>query len=428
MLVYLLFRVLFFPFHFLPHSALRAVAKALSLFGYYFAPSLRKKTECNLAFASDLKLNKIEKKQLVQKSFYSLALTAMEYFYFNYFSKRLLRFVHVINKESFIDSITKEKNFIFLSSHSANWELPLLITSYFYKEAGQELAAIGRPIKNLYLYRWILRFRERFGCVMIDRSKALKEARPFLRKGGSLGIAADQALPESPYSYPFLGSRAWTSSAPALLALQTKTPIIIVKQRRLKKGLEIEFSDPIYPDYTVSLKKSVVKLMDQCMHLVENEIKQHPGDWLWLHRRWKQKISPHVRSGYRFDSVLFVLPQQAESWFPQVYKVFRHLYPYAWCTILHPQGMQISLENAKYVEYSNLCDRSNDDETIQVLFDYTNSAFLKKVYGCKWVNQARLMKLAKKFRPQLFHKELSPALLFAAAIGQEESILLAQED
>ena len=65
--------------------------------------------------------------------------------------------------------------------------------------------AIGKPIKNKYLYERVKSIREKNGGKITVPKSALKHGLKALRRGVFLGILGDQGMPSSDFSLPFLG-------------------------------------------------------------------------------------------------------------------------------------------------------------------------------------------------------------------------------
>ena len=71
---------------------------------------------------------------------------------------------------------------IFFCGHQANWETLFIAGNKLFKGI-----AIGKPIKNILLYKWILSIREKTGGKIVDPKNALKEGLKNLRKVVTLG-------------------------------------------------------------------------------------------------------------------------------------------------------------------------------------------------------------------------------------------------
>lgn len=193
-ITYLLFRLLSFPLAFFPLSWLQAMGNTLGLALYYCYPKYRKRALSNISLASDLNLSPDAIVPLTKASLQNLTITFLEYPKLAR-EKEIRRIVTCENPEIAESILKTGKGIIFFCGHQANWEVLFL-------EGTNRMAgvAIGRPIKNQYLYRWVISIREKFGGTMIPPPNALKEGLRALKSGKFLGIVGDQGMPNSGFS------------------------------------------------------------------------------------------------------------------------------------------------------------------------------------------------------------------------------------
>lgn len=360
-LEYLFIRAVTYPIAFLPYRSIRHLGNALGWIAFYCFPEYRKRTLSNLSLARDLSLSREELYQTAKQSFQNLAINLLEY-------PKLAReknLAHVIQCDNpeVADALYKQgKGLIFFCSHQANWEVLFLDGT-----SRMRGIAIGKPIKNPYLYRWIVSIREKMGGTMITPRNALREGLKQLRKGTFLGIVGDQGMPESGYAFPFFGRRAWTSTAPALLAYKTNSPLIFATTRRVPDGYRIHYSDPIWPDLTQPLEKETIRLMDQLLMLQQQSVRERPGEWLWQHNRWKQGGIHGLYKRFRQDSVCAILPPGAEEILPML----RQIYPTAFLFLIVPKGMQVAIKADELFYYETMEETLLDDLRFKLVFNFT---------------------------------------------------------
>ncbi len=388
---YCLLRSCLVLFAFLPVKVIYFLGKVLGLLAYYASKHYRKLIMSNLAIAKNLNLTEKEMCRIAKESFQNLVITTLEY---GRMKPKILRFL----KSKRV--VAPDYPEVLVSGHQANWELCFLhVTSQ------KKSVAIGRPIKNHYLYQWIISLRELFGGKIISPGKALKEGVLAIKNRWSIGIVGDQALPESSYSYPFFGTRAWTSSAPALLAYKTGSPLVLVTTKRVGYNYHIGYSEPILPDLTQSLKKEVKRMMDEVMRLMEKSISESPGQWLWLHNRWKQGKTHGLKRCFRHDFILFIFPDSEEQ--AVLIATFREIYPRAFFTIYLPESQRDkeSFLDDEIRYYQTDRDLLKREWTFQMLVDFTDNKQIQKHFLSLGVQEVltekRLYKLAEKKRPEL---------------------------
>lgn len=375
---YLLIRTATYPFSWLPYSWLHAIGRAVGTIAFYFMREYRKRALSNLALANDLILNPKQLIKIAKKSFQNLAINCLEYPKLAR-EKDFSRVIRCENPEVADDLYRKGKGIIFFCGHQSNWEVLFLDGT-----SRMQGIAIGKPIKNKRLYNWIISIREKNGGTIITPRNAVREGLRALRKGVFLGIVGDQGMPDSGYSFPFLGRRAWTSTAPALLAYKTQSPIIFAATRRVAGGYRIHYSDPIWPDLSQSADKEVVRMMNQILTLLQESIRTSPGEWLWQHNRWKQQTPQILYKRFRQDCVCIILPEE-EAAFKRVSEhlpTLKQIYPLDFLFLLIPERHRSTqlIEADEVIYYKNPKETLLWDYRFKLIFNFTDYAPVAKHY------------------------------------------------
>lgn len=374
--IYLLVRIGTYPFSLMPYSWIHAIGKGLGTVAYHCMREYRKRALSNLALATDLALTPKEVVRYAKQSFQNLAINCLEYPRF----ARESDFSQVIaceNPEA-ADAIYKEgKGIIFFCGHQANWEALFLDGT-----RRMNGIAIGKPIKNKYLYNWILSIREKNGGKIIAPRNAVKEGLRALKKGVFMGIVGDQGMPDSGYSFPFLGRRAWTSTAPALLAYRTGSPIIFATTRRVPGGYRIRYHEPIWPNEAEPMEKEVVRMMDLALTQLQESIKEAPGEWLWQHNRWKQQTIHNLYKRFRQDCICLILPEEGlEELLPHLHTL-KEIYPLVFLFLLVPEKYRHLklIEADETIYYRSLEETLLPDLKFKLVFNFTGYKPIHKHY------------------------------------------------
>lgn len=85
----------------------------------------------------------------------------------------------------------------------------------------------------------------------------------------------------------FLGAAACVDLAPALCALRARVPIIAAFPLRLPDGsLTVHVAGVIEPPEAPS-RRWAEDAMRQITDWLDELVRKHPEQWLWMHRRWK---------------------------------------------------------------------------------------------------------------------------------------------
>lgn len=368
--IYYLIRILTFPCALLPYRALHRLGKMVGILAYHWMPAYRKRALSNLALAHDLALDHKQLIAYAKQSFQNLAINCLEYPKLS-LEKDFSRVIQCENPEVADALYQKGQGIIFFCGHQSNWEVLFLDGT-----TRMRGIAIGKTIKNPWLYRWILSIREKNGGKIIAPRNAVREGLRALRKGVFLGIVGDQGMPDSGYAFPFLGRRAWTSTAPALLAYKTHSPIIFASTRRIPGQYRIHYSDPIWPDLTQPVETEVTRMMDQALTLLQKSIQLSPGDWLWQHNRWKQQTTRNLYKRFRQDSLCLILPEEnLDPLLPHL-STLKEIYPLVFfCLILPEKHRHLSpLEASEVILYKHPSETLLHDYRFKLIFNFTDYA------------------------------------------------------
>lgn len=193
--------------------------------------------------------------------------------------------VEIRGIENYERAHAKGRGVLLMAGHCGNWELMAIAGSAKVKG----FSVLARPIKNQYLNRFVARARKKHGNSVIYKEGALRNMLQAFRDGGAVGILMDQSvLADEGYIIDFLGRGAWTTKMPALIARKFGVPVVPVFIHREGKGHRIT----IYPEVELSASEdketAVIEDTRRFSSYIEKYIKEHPTEWLWIHRRWKR--------------------------------------------------------------------------------------------------------------------------------------------
>jgi len=341
---------LLWPVRYLPYRTIHRLGSFLGTCAYHLLPKFRKRALSNLALASSLNLTEEQIRFYAKASLQNLMTTCLEYPKFAS-ETDIHKVASCVNPQEAERLMKANKPVIFFCGHQSNWEILFL-------EGTRRMpgVAIGRPIKNTYLYDWVLKIRQKFGGKMIAPQNAIREGLRGLKKGSFLGIVGDQGMPDSGYSSPFFGRTAWTSPIAAILSHRTGSPIVVATTLRKEGKYYIHYSDPIWPNSEAPLDMEMDRIMKASLAALEEKIAQNIGQWLWSHNRWKQQTPEKLKSKYRHESILVLLPKdpkQIEALLPHL-SVLREIYPHEFITVLAPEefAQKVALENAEHPLFS----------------------------------------------------------------------------
>lgn len=179
-----------------------------------------------------------------------------------------------------------ESGVLLLMGHLGNWEMCGYATRYF----GRPANVVVKPIKNDGVQRFIESTRERMNLRMILRQGSFPLCLRALQRKEIVAIILDQNQSRHQGLFvDFFGKPACTSPGLALLAARGKSPVFpLYSFRRGNRHHDLYFSEPLpSPDQTDP--ESLRAATQIYTRFLEDRIREHPDQWIWMHRRWRTK-------------------------------------------------------------------------------------------------------------------------------------------
>jgi len=168
---------------------------------------------------------------------------------------------------------------ILMSGHFGNWEL-----------LGAYVRCLGHPIdllvkrqSNTKVDEWLNETRRSRGVGVIFTDSGARDLIASIRKGKFVAILADQYGGAESEPTPFFGIEAMVPTGPAVLIQRYNIPMVWGVLRRAKNGREF-LRTQVFTQIS-ELERS--EIVGTYTRLLESEIRQHPEQWLWTHRRFK---------------------------------------------------------------------------------------------------------------------------------------------
>jgi Kdo2-lipid IVA lauroyltransferase/acyltransferase len=184
----------------------------------------------------------------------------------------------------FIDLLTDGRPALCFSAHMANWELAALAPPTY----GMASAVVYRMPNNPIVAREIQRIRAAsMGQLIRTRNQAPIEMAGALNAGKHVGMLTDQHFSRG-VDITFFGRRCKANPAIARLARHFDCPVVGVRViRRSDGGFSIQGVGPLQLPLDASGRVDVTAATQMINGIVEQWVREHPGQWLWFHRRWR---------------------------------------------------------------------------------------------------------------------------------------------
>lgn len=190
--------------------------------------------------------------------------------------------VEIRGCEHMDQAIAAGRSTILFSAHLGNWEVAMLAAQQY----GLSVAQIYRAANNPIVDRMIRHFRGDCAELIPKGAVAARQAVAALRRGDHLTMLADQKLNDG-VPVPFFGRPAMTAPALALLALRFDCDLLPVRVERLEGAhFRLTVFPPLKAPSSGDREADIAALLAEVNRTLEAWIRERPGQWFWLHRRW----------------------------------------------------------------------------------------------------------------------------------------------
>lgn len=175
---------------------------------------------------------------------------------------------------------------LFISAHLGNWEIPGAVAA----RHGLPVTLVYRAANNPWVEDLYRKGRTvtAVGGQVAKGPEGARELLTILRKGGHVGMLVDQKMNDG-IAVPFFGRDAMTAPATAKFALKFRCPVIPLRVERLGGAhFRLSFLPPMALPQSGDARADTMALMTEINVLIEQWVRERPGQWLWLHKRWPE--------------------------------------------------------------------------------------------------------------------------------------------
>ncbi|MDQ3194414.1 MAG: lysophospholipid acyltransferase family protein [Bacteroidota bacterium] len=253
---------------------------------FYLFPIRKKVALHNLALCYPEK-DIYWKNNIIKESYINLGINMLEFLYIPKLNKECLsKFVNFNNTDLIDKARSENKGTFFLSGHFSNWEL----CAFAYPALTDDsMHIIAKVQASRGLNKKINEYRELSGNKIIEIGFSLKEIFSLLKKNRVVTFLIDQSAHPDYSSYVnFFGKLVPAFSGPAKIALRQRPQLIIAYGlREIDYSYKIYFENICYADLIENSDENVIALTQRIQSKMEEVIRKCPGQWLWLHKRFK---------------------------------------------------------------------------------------------------------------------------------------------
>ena len=226
--------------------------------------------------------NKADLELIIQSMWENYGRILAEYVFLKDFRKEKLNdYLEIEGKEHLNKVRDSNEQVVFISGHFNNFELMAMQI----EKSGINLAAIYRPLNNIFLNKIMEKIRTKYICKnQIKKGRrGTRELLKSFNNKNSIALMIDQRVSEGEKSN-FFGQDAFTTTIPAQLVKKFGCKIVPIHIERYNNFyFKMKVEEPINYNKDSTIDEITLSLNK----LLENMILKNPSQWIWSHDRWK---------------------------------------------------------------------------------------------------------------------------------------------
>jgi len=292
-ILYLLVRLEAFVFRLLPLRFSLWIARRFGSLIYYTMGRRKSVAYANLRAAFGGRYTPAQSNRIIKEIYQNLAQSYMELIKFPQFDEAYVKkYIKIEGLDKIKRALKDEdRGVIFLTAHFGNWELCSLTGSTI----GYKMNVLARFQKMEKLNGYLNKMRGSKGANVIFKDDAIEETIDALKRREAVGILSDQDAGKKGEFVDFLGRPASTHKGVAHFSLKTGAPIFpvfIIRERGPYHKIMVE--DDISVLQSEDMKKDIHEILQRFADFLAKYVERYPGQWLWLHKRWKTTPKKYV--------------------------------------------------------------------------------------------------------------------------------------
>lgn len=193
--------------------------------------------------------------------------------------------IEVHGEQRFVDLRAEtDRPHIFFTAHMGNFELLPVSAAVF----GLEVTALFRPPNNPYIARKLLGARRTaMGGLVPSKAGAAWALAGKLDANGNVGVLVDQHFSRG-IETTFFGKPCLSNPLLGTLARHHDCDVYPARCIRLPDGrFRVDLYDKLDLPRDSDGRVDVLATTQLVGDVVESWIREHPGQWMWFHKRWK---------------------------------------------------------------------------------------------------------------------------------------------
>jgi KDO2-lipid IV(A) lauroyltransferase len=224
-----------------------------------------------------------ERREIADGVFRSLARVMLTFARFPSLRRdNLDRSIRVEGYEFVEEAFRGGRGVLFATAHLGNWEL----SAFAHALLHAPMRVLVRPLDNPLIDALVERRRALSGNRLIDKKDFARAILKALAANEAVGILIDQnAAADSGVFVNFFGVPACASAGLAKIAAHSGAAVLpgFALWREEERRYVLRFYPPV--EITGDAARDTQSIQSR----VEEAVRAHPEQWLWIHRRWKTR-------------------------------------------------------------------------------------------------------------------------------------------
>ncbi|MFH0924150.1 MAG: lysophospholipid acyltransferase family protein [bacterium] len=277
----------------LPLTLAIGLGESLSIATFYLDKKHRQRTISNLKMVFGKEKTPDEMYEIAKAAYRTVGRGIIEFLWIPKLNREKIKsYVSYEGLENLHTALNKNKGILCLAAHFGSWELGPIAHSLY----GYPSSFVARPIDNIYLDKWINKYRCKFGNKVIPKKNAIRHILRDIRNKRQVGILIDQnTSPRESVFVKFFNKICSTTPLLAVIALKTGAPVLPTFTVPNDKGKHTILIGPeIKLDIKGELERDIIVNTQIFTKVIEDIIRQYPECWFWMHRRWKTQIQEQI--------------------------------------------------------------------------------------------------------------------------------------
>ena len=245
-------------------------------------PRLRRTAMRNLELAYPDK-SAAERRAIVDEVYLSIARLIWVFARFPQINgQNISKWIRYEGLEHYQEAKKTGRGILFATAHFGNWEL----SAFAHALMTEPMHIMIRPLDNPGIDRLVEDRRRLSGNHLIVKWDGARAVLRALHQNEAVGVLIDQntSLQEGVF-VDFFGTPACANTAFAKIAARTGAAVIpgFAVWSEVEKKYILKFHPPL------EISGDAAEDTRRLHAVLEQVIREHPGQWLWIHRRWKTR-------------------------------------------------------------------------------------------------------------------------------------------